>query len=147
MNRRRVVITGMGVMSPVGNDCDTFFDALLAGRSGIRKLSAKFAGRLTADVAGEVDYDPAARFPRPKLAFLDRFSQFALESSAQAIRDAGAEFEESLRDRVGVFVGTGMGGAGTLEAGYEELFLAGKDRLAPHVVPRTMNNEIGRAHV
>ena len=134
------MVTGIGVMSPIGNDCDTFFDKLLAGRSGIRKLTAKFAGRLTADVGGEVDYDPASRFPKPKLAFLDRFSQLALEASAQAVRDAGAAFEESFKDRVGVFVGTGLGGANTLEGGYEEIFLAGKDHVAPHIVPRTMNN-------
>ena len=130
----------MGVMSPVGNDCDQFFENLLGGRSGIRKLSAKFASRLTANVGGEVDYDPAARFPRPKLALLDRFSQFALEAASQAIHDAAIELEDSLKDRTGVFVGTGMGGASTIEAGYEEIFLAGKDRLPPHTVPRAMNN-------
>jgi 3-oxoacyl-[acyl-carrier-protein] synthase II len=127
-------------MSPVGNDCGTFFDNLLAGRSGIRKLSANFAGRLTANVGGEVDYDPAGRFPRPKLALLDRFSQFALEAATQAIRDASIEFDESLKECAGVFVGTGLGGATTIEAGYEEIFLGGKDRVPPHTVPRTMNN-------
>jgi 3-oxoacyl-[acyl-carrier-protein] synthase II len=137
---RRVVVTGMGVMSPVGNDCDTFFDRLMAGRSGIRKLSSKFSSVLTANIGGEVDYDPVARFPKPKLALLDRFSQLALEAAAQAIKDAGAEFSDSGKDRIGVFVGTGLGGANTLEAGYEEIFLAGKDRVAPHIVPRTMNN-------
>ena len=139
MSSRRVVVTGMGVMSPVGNDCDAFFESLIAGRSGIRKLSSKFADRLIAGVGGEVDYDPEARFPRPKLALLDRFSQLALEAAAQAIRDSG-EFEEPLKDRVGVFVGTGMGGATTVESGYGELFSGGKDRLPPHVVPRAMNN-------
>ena len=137
---RRVVVTGMGVISPVGNDCGTFFANLLDGRSGIRKLSAKFASHLTADVGGQVDYDPTARFPRPKLALLDRFSQFALEAAAQAIRDAGIELEESLKACTGVFVGTGLGGASTMEAGYEEIFLGGKDRLPPPTVPRTMNN-------
>jgi 3-oxoacyl-[acyl-carrier-protein] synthase II len=140
VNPRRVVVTGMGVMSPVGNDCNAFFDNLLAGRSGIRKLSADFAGGLTANVGGEVDYDPVGRFPRPKLALLDRFSQFALEAASQAVRDTGVEFDDSLKDRTGVFVGTGMGGASTIEAGYEDIFLEGKDRLPPHTVPRTMNN-------
>jgi 3-oxoacyl-[acyl-carrier-protein] synthase II len=140
VDRRRVVVTGMGVISPLGNDCEKFFDNLLEGRSGIRKLSAAFAGNLAAGVGGEVDYDPTARFPRPKLALLDRFSQFALEAAAQAIRDAGIEFEESLKDRTGVFVGTGMGGATTIEAGYTEIFLLAKDRVPPHTVPRAMNN-------
>ena len=140
MSPRRVVVTGMGVMSPVGNDCDAFFERLLAGRSGIRKLSSKFAVSLAANVGGEVDYDPAGRFAKPKLALLDRFSQLALEAAAQAIGNAGIEFHESLKDRVGAFVGTGMGGSTTVEAGYEELFAAGKDRLPPHTVPRAMNN-------
>jgi len=140
VNPRRVVVTGMGVMSPLGNDCNEFFDKLLQGRSGIRKLSASFAGYLAANVGGEVEYDPVSRFPRPKLALLDRFSQFALEAAGQAIRDAGIDFEESLKDRTGVFVGTGLGGASTIEAGYAEIFLGGKDRVPPHTVPRTMNN-------
>lgn len=140
MNPRRVVVTGLGVVSPVGNERDTFFDNLLAGRSGIRRLSSSFASRLVANIGGEVDYDPAARFPKAKLALLDRFSQFALEAVAQAIRDSGIEFTESLKGRTGVFVGTGMGGARAVEAGYEEIFLHDKDRLAPHVVVRAMNN-------
>ena len=140
MSARRVVVTGMGVMSPVGNDCSAFFERLLAGRSGIRKLSFPFAASLTANVGGEVDYDPAGRFPKPKLTLLDRFSQLALEAAAQAIADARIEFQESQKDRVGVFVGTGLGGSTTIEAGYDELFVAGKDRVPPHTVPRAMNN-------
>jgi 3-oxoacyl-[acyl-carrier-protein] synthase II len=137
---RRVVVTGMGVVSPVGNDCGTFFDNLLAGRSGIRRLSSSFAGRLTANIGGEVEYDAAAHFSKTKLALLDRFSQFALDASDQAIRDSGIEFNESLKVRTAVFVGTGLGGACTLESGYEEIFLHNKDRVAPYIVPRTMNN-------
>jgi len=130
----------MGVVSPVGNDRDAFFDNLLAGRSGIRRLSSDFAGRLVANIGGEVDYDPAARFSKTKLALLDRFSQFALEAAAQAIEDSAIELTESLKGRTGAFVGTGMGGARTVESGYEEIYLHGKDRLAPHVVIRAMNN-------
>ena len=140
MNSRRVVVTGMGVVSPVGNDCGTFFDNLLAGRSGIRRLSASFVDRLTANVGGEVDYDPATRFGKAKLGLLDRFSQFALEASAQAIQDSGLEFDEPLKARTGVFVGTGLGGACTIESGYEEIFLQNKNRVAPYIVPRAMNN-------
>src|SRR5258708_23722577 len=130
----------MGVVSPVGNDCGTFFDSLLAGRSGIRRLSASFVDRLTANVGGEVDYDPATRFSKAKLGLLDRFSQFALEASAQAIQDSGLEFDEALKARTGVFVGTGLGGARTIESGYEEIFLQNKNRVAPYIVPRAMNN-------
>ncbi len=130
----------MGVVSPVGNDCNAFFDNLLAGRSGIRRLSSSFAARLVSDIGGAVDYDPAARFPKTKLPLLDRFSQFALEAAAQAIRDSGIEFTEAVKGRTGVFVGTGMGGSRTVESAYEEIFLHGKDRLPPYVVVRAMNN-------
>lgn len=140
MNPRRVAITGMGVVSPVGNDCTTFFDNLLAGRSGIRTLSASFASQLAPNVGGEVDYDPTIRFPKTRLGLLDRFSQFALEATAQAIRESGFEPDATLKTRTGVFLGTGMGGASTVEAGYEELFLQRKDRLPPYTVLRAMNN-------
>src|SRR3981081_2062677 len=130
----------MGVVSPVGNDCGTFFDSLLAARSGIRRLTASFAGRLTANVGGEVDYDPATRFSKAKLGLLDRFSQFALEASAQAIQDSGLEFEESLKGSTAVFVGTGLGGACTIESGYEEIFLQDKDRVSPYIVPLARNH-------
>lgn len=140
MTRRRVAITGLGVVSPVGNNCDEFFEALLAGRSGIRRLSASFAGQLSARIGGEVEFDPETRFARSRLALLDRFSQFALDAAAQAVRDAGLTFDGTLKERTGVFVGTGMGGAHTLEAGYTDLFVHGKDRLPPYTVPRGMNN-------
>src|SRR5260370_34453620 len=99
----------MAVVSPVGNDCGTFFDSLLAARSGIRRLSAGFTRRLTANVGGEVDYDPATRFSKAELGLLDRFSQFALEASAQAIQESGVELQESLKGSTAGVVGTGCG--------------------------------------
>ena len=140
MNPRRVVVTGMGVVSPVGNDCGTFFDNLLAGRSGIRRLSSGFSARLTANIGGQVEYDPAARFPKIKLALLDRFSQFALEAAGQAIRESGLGFDKPLQGRTGVFIGTGLGGACTIEGGYEEIFLQDRERVSPSTVVRAMNN-------
>jgi 3-oxoacyl-[acyl-carrier-protein] synthase II len=136
MDRRRVAVTGMGVVSPSGNDCETFFANLLAGRSGIRRLSAGFA-QLGACVVGEVDYDPGDRYPPAKLALLDRFTQFALEATAQAVGDAGLRFEGT---RAGVYLGTGMGGAGTLQTAYEDLLVAEKGRVSPYTVLRSMAN-------
>lgn len=143
---RRVVVTGMGVVSPLGNDCGMFFDNLFAGRSGIRRLSSAFAASLPVGIGGEVDFDAAAHFSKAKLGLLDRFSQLALGAAGQAIRDSSLQFDESLGSRTGVFVGTGMGGAGTVEAGYEELFLQRKDRVPPYTVPRGMNNAAA-AHI
>ena len=140
MERRRVAVTGLGVVSPVGNDCAKFFEALLAGKSGIRRLSAGFAGQLAARIGGEVEFDPATRFAKNRLALLDRFSQFALDAAAQAVTDADLAFDAPLKERTGVHVGTGMGGAQTLEANYAELFLEKKERLPPFTVLRGMNN-------
>lgn len=140
MNPRRVAVTGLGVVSPVGNTCGEFFDALLAGRSGIRRLSAGFAGQLSARIGGEVAFDPPTRFAKSRLLLLDRFSQFALDAAAQAVADAGLTFDPPLRKRTGVFVGTGMGGAQTLETGYVDLFLDKKERVSAYSVPRCMNN-------
>jgi beta-ketoacyl-acyl-carrier-protein synthase II len=143
---RRVAVTGLGVLSPVGNGCGPFFDALLAGRSGLGRLSADFSGQLSARIVGETEFDPAQHFPKPKLNLLDRFSQFALVAAQEAIRDSGLVFNERLQERTGVFVGTGMGGQGTLESGYEDLFLKKKDRLPPYTVLRAMNNAAA-AHI
>ena len=137
---RRVAVTGLGVVSPVGTGCQQFFDTLLAGKSGIRRLSAEFCDQLSAKIGGEVDFDPARHFAKQKLSLLDRFSQFALVAAKQAIDDSGLVLDERLQERTGVFLGTGMGGAHTLEAGYEDLFLQKKDRLPPYTVLRGMNN-------
>jgi len=137
---RRVVVTGMGVVSPVGNDCTAFFDNMLAGRSGIRRPSGAFAEQLAAGVVGEVEHAPGSRLPKARLALLDRFSEFALEAADQAVRDSGIEWTQALSARAGVFLGTGMGGARTIESGYEELFVRGKHRLPPQTVLRAMNN-------
>ncbi len=133
------------MQSPVGCGSQPFFEALLAGRSGIRRLSAAFADRLTARIGGEVEFD-SSRFSKPKLALLDRFSQFALCAAQEAVSDSGVAFDERLQERCGVYLGTGMGGALTLEAGYEDLYLQGKDRLPPYTVLRTMHNAAA-AHI
>lgn len=143
---RRVLVTGLGVITPVGCGRDEFFGNLLAGKSGIRRLTADFAPQLLARVFGEVDFDGAARFPKPKLALLDRFTQFALAAAGEAFADAGIEAADPFLARAGVYVGTSVGGNQTLEAGYAELFAAGKDRLPPYTVMRAMNNAAA-AHI
>ena len=143
---RKVVVTGLGVISPVGNGRDAFFASLSAGRSGIRRLTSEFSPRLVAKVGGEVDFDGTAIFPKPKLALLDRFSQFALAAAIEAMGDAGIEAGDPRKESAGVYLGTGLGGAQTTESGYADLFLHGKDRLPPYTVVRAMNNS-ATAHI
>ena len=140
MNVRRVAITGFGVVSPVGSGSAAFFDTLLSARSGIRRLTGPLAGVFHDVVAGEVDFDSTAHFPRARLALLDRTSQFALVAAREAIGQAGMVFDEALKQEMGVFIGTSMGGNQTLESGYEELFREGRDRLPPYTVLRSMHN-------
>jgi len=138
---RRVVITGLGVVSPVGSKPDDFFNNLMAGRSGIRRLESSFAEKLSVRVAGSVpDFDPSAHFTKMQLTGIERFSQMALAAARQAVEDAALVIEEQERPRAGVYMGTGMGGATTLDECYQELLLRDEPRLRPFSVLLTMNN-------
>ena len=143
---RKVVVTGVGVVSPVGIGRDEFFAHLLAGRSGIRHLTADFMPRLVSKIGGEVAFDASAFFPKPKLSLLDRFSQFALVAAQQALDDAKIEAADPRKARAGVYLGTGFGGAQTVESAYADIFANGKDRLPPYTVIRVMNNA-ATAHI
>jgi beta-ketoacyl-acyl-carrier-protein synthase II len=137
---RRVAITGMGVVSPLGNDVGTLFAALVAGRSGVRRLEGPNVERLACRVAAPVTFDPRLHFEPAKLRMLDRVSQFALLAAAQAIADARDPFAGSEPARRGVFVGTGMGGASSADEGYQALYAQGSDRLKPFTVLMAMSN-------
>jgi 3-oxoacyl-[acyl-carrier-protein] synthase II len=133
------------VISPLGNDPDTFFDHLVRGRSGIVRLPGRPnapAGMAPPDnhIGGAAKFDGARHFPAPRLRMLDRVSQFALVAAAQAVRDADLVFEARDRERSGVFVGTSIGGAQTIDDGYFALYAAGADRVQPYTVLMAMTN-------
>ena len=136
----RVAVTGIGIVSPLGNDEDTFFDALKAGRSGIQRLDTPFAGRLNSKITASVDFDGSAYFPPPKLRMLDRFSQFALVAAGQAMAGAGLQLGTNERTRTGVFIGTGNGGGHIIDDGYHALYAGGATRLPPFTVLMAMQN-------
>lgn len=137
---RRVVITGMGIISPAGNSCEDFFSNLSAGRSGIRRMSSDFAGGLSIKIAAEVDFDAGAYFSKKTARTLDRVSQFAMVAASQAWQDAALELPGEEKRRAGVYLGTGMGGARTLEDSYVQLFKQNVRRLHPLTVVMAMNN-------
>jgi len=137
---KRVAITGMGIVAPGGSSPSTFFDALIAGQSAIRRLPSEFAPSLSTRIAAYLDFDPTLTFAPPRLRMLDRVSQFALVAAAQAMTAAKLELSDDLRARAGVFVGTGMGGANSVEAGYATLFRDQSDRIQPFSVLLAMNN-------
>jgi 3-oxoacyl-[acyl-carrier-protein] synthase II len=138
---RRVVITGLGIFSPVGKNPAEFFGNLMAGRSGIGHLQSDFTEKLSIRIAAQIrEYNPTDHFSKIKLSGIERFSQFALIAAEQAVKDAQLELAEHEQPRAGVYLGTGMGGAGTLEDGYIEVFQREVPRIKPLSVLLGMNN-------
>ncbi len=144
MPARRVVVTGAGVLSPVGNDRETFFSTLMAGKSGIRRLESAFVDALDTKIAAWIpDFDPLAHMPKSKAGAMDRVTQLAVVASQQAIADASLDLASMDRERVGVYLGTGMGGSSSIEEGYVRLYRDNASRLKPFTVLMAMNNAAG----
>ena len=131
---RRVAVTGLGVVSPLGNDPEAVFGALVAGRSGVRHLEGPGFERLATRVGAPADFDGASHFPPPRLRMLDRVSQFALVAAGQALAASAGAPEGLDPRRVGVFMGTGMGGSETTDESYRTLYAEGSDRVKPFSV-------------
>jgi 3-oxoacyl-[acyl-carrier-protein] synthase II len=135
----RVVVTGMGVVAPVGQTTSAFFAGLVAAKSGIRRLeSASFPG-VQSLIAGQVDFDPSPYLPAHQSAQLDRAVQFALVAARQALDEAALDLTDADLFRAGVYWGTGLGGATTTEESYWNLF-AGDGRVRPAAVVTGMSN-------
>lgn len=138
---RRVFITGLGVVSPVGQNPEELFSNLMAGRSGIRRLQTSFIEKLSIRIgAPVVNFNPGAHFSKIQLTGIERFSQFALVAASQAMQDANLELCETEYTRAGVYMGSCLGGAGTLEDGYAEVFQREHPRIKPLSVLLSMNN-------
>lgn len=141
---RRVVVTGIGIISPVGNNPYEFFINLMTGTSGIRQLETDFSALLQVKIAASVnDFNPLAHFPKNKASNLDRTTQFALVASRQGIADSGLDLYKEDRARVGVYFGTGMGSISTIDQGYARLYRNNADRLNPVALLTSMNNAAG----
>ncbi|MBI3406472.1 MAG: beta-ketoacyl-[acyl-carrier-protein] synthase family protein [Acidobacteria bacterium] len=137
---RRVVVTGMGIVSPLGNSPAEFFQSLLSTRSGIRRITAFDPSRLSVPVAAEADFDPAAHFTPKQLDLFDRFTQMAVIAARQAVADAAYNPANGERLRWGVCLGTAYGGAITYNSNYYALYAQGNDHLHPLTIPRLMHN-------
>lgn len=134
--RNRVVVTGLGCISPVGNDVTTVWNNILAGKSGIGLITHYDASEYKTRIAAEVkDFDAIALFGSREVRHLDRYTQFALASTYQAVKDAGLEIDDNNRDRVGVVIGTGIGGIGTLHEQMQVFDKRGPSRVSPFLVP------------
>jgi beta-ketoacyl-acyl-carrier-protein synthase II len=133
---RRVVVTGLGCVSPLGLTAEESWQAALAGRSGIAPLTLFDASELPVRIGGEVKgFDPLRYADRKEARRMDRFSQFAVAAAQEAVEDAGLEATEENRNRIGVMIGSGIGGIETLE---REILTGGEkgfDRLSPFLIP------------
>jgi len=121
MGVRRVAVTGAGVVSPLGQSMEEFHRSLSDGRSGIRRLPESIAQGSGVQVGALVDWNPAPTFTEAEAANIDRVSQFAIAAAAQALSASGLDLKSADRNRIGVYWGTGMGGAQTLDASFHRL--------------------------
>ncbi len=143
MQRRRVVVTGLGTVNPLGHTVDATWEAALAGKSGIGRIASFDPGRLATQIAAEVnDFDPEAYFDRKDTRRMDRFTQFFMVSTLQALEDAGIAFEpeDPAARRAGVIIGAGIGGMLTFVEGVDVLRDRGPSRINPLTIPKLISN-------
>jgi len=142
----RVVVTGLGMVTPVGNDVTSTWSALIAGRSGIGPITLFDDSALDVHIAGEVkDFDADGLFGRRVAKRNDRFALFALECARQALEDAALSVDDRLKEEAGVIVGTGIGGVTTMFANYDELKSTGPRYVSALLAPMMMPNAAAAA--
>jgi 3-oxoacyl-[acyl-carrier-protein] synthase II len=138
---RRVVISGLGVISPIGNDLSTFWNNLIAGKSGVGPVTQFDASDYPTRIAAEVkNFDPLDYMDRKEARRMDRFVQFAVAAARQALEHAGLDMNQVDPDRVGVYIGSGIGGLTTWEEQYQVLLNRGPNRVSPFFIPMMISN-------
>jgi 3-oxoacyl-[acyl-carrier-protein] synthase II len=139
---RRVVVTGLGVVTPLGNDLNSFWQGLITGQCGIDKITSFDAAPFTTQIAGEVkNFDPTPAFPSPKdIRRTDRYSQFGVYAAWSALQDSGLDLAKENLDEFGVFLGSGIGGLQTTSEQLKILFERGPGRLSPFMIPMLISN-------
>lgn len=145
LRKRRVVVTGLGAVSPIGHTIDKFWNSLLEGKSGVKRLTRFDPSYYTCKIGAEItDFDPSPYLSPKELRRMDRFVQFAVVGAKKAVIDAKLDLEKVDRDRFGVLVGSGIGGLHTVEAEHRQ-YLAlgpekGPDRISPFLIPMLIIN-------
>lgn len=143
---QRVVVTGIGTISPIGNDVTRFWENMKQGKSGIGPIEAFDASESNVSVAAEVkDFDPKDTMGRKEYSRMDRYSQFGVAASVEALEDSGYDVESNA-ENVGVIVGSGIGGLIALQDGIEKMLDKGPKRVSPMFVPMTIGN-MGAANI
>jgi 3-oxoacyl-[acyl-carrier-protein] synthase II len=141
--RRRVVVTGLGIVCPVGNDVATAWRNLIAGKSGVGRITRFDASSFRTQIAGEVkDFDVAAYLPPKEARRMDVFIHYGIAASVQAIKDSGIEISDANRERIGCVIGSGIGGLPMIEENHTELTNRGARRISPFLIPGSIINMI-----
>lgn len=141
MNRRRVVVTGMGVLAPNGNNRKEYWNALIQGKSGIDRITYFDTDGFAGQIAGELkNFNPENFIDRRELRKLDPFTVYGLVAAQEAVEQANIDFDQLDRDRIGVNLGTGVGGIRTLEDQAKSILDRGPRRVSPHFVPKMIAN-------
>ncbi len=144
---RRVVITGTGVVSPLGHSIEKMWNNIKAGNSGIGPITRLDPEEYPSKIAGEVrDFDPTDFIDKKDARKMALFSQYAIAGAVQAMREAGLESAQLDQDRAGVILGNGIGGFETIEEGHRTLFEKGPRRVPPMTIPKIISNE-GPGHI
>jgi 3-oxoacyl-[acyl-carrier-protein] synthase II len=138
---RRVVITGLGLVTPLGIGLEKTWSAIAAGQSGITRITKFDATDYPSQIAGEVkDFDPAAYIEKKEIKKMDPFIHYAVAASQLAVDDAGLKVSKDNAERVGVYIGSGIGGIGSIEHYHKVLIDKGPDRISPFFIPMTIIN-------
>lgn len=141
IRKRRVVVTGLGLITPLGMGVEKTWNALCAGKSGIRRITKFDPSGHTCQIAGEVtDFDPADYIEKKEIKKMDTFIHYAVAASQMAVDDAGFKVTPENADRVGVYIGSGIGGLPAIEAFHKVLLEKGPDRVSPFFIPMVIIN-------
>ncbi len=143
MSKRRVVITGLGIISPVGNSIEEAWGSIVAGRSGITRITRFDTETFASQVAGEVKNFDVGAYLNPKEARrMDTFIQFGMAAGIQAVRDAGLDSIQTDAERIGVNIGSGIGGLTMIESMHKDYLAGGVRKISPFFIPATISNMI-----
>jgi len=142
MNKgRRVVVTGLGIMSPLGLEVDKFWNNLISGKSGVSRIDRFDVEKIASRIAAQIrDFEPENYMDFKQAKRMDRFSQFAVAAASNAIKDSSLKIDSTSENEVGVYIGSGIGGLATLEQQHERLLSRGADKVSPFLIPMMISN-------
>jgi len=142
MNKgRRVVVTGLGVMSPLGLEVEKFWNNLISGKSGVSRIDRFDVEKIASKIAAQIrDFEPENYMDFKQAKRMDRFSQFAVAATSNAIKDSNLKVNSRSENEVGVYIGSGVGGLATLEEQHIKLLGKGADKVSPFLIPMMISN-------